>query len=238
VANRWGAVISWGVPIRLYPVAPPVTVKAVAPDFAIVATGALPRPAPFDTAALDRSIRVMHAWDYLQDLDCIRSGARVTIVGGGMVGMEAADLLAARSAHVTVIEALSGLAQGMARNNRMELIERVQARGAQLFTDCSIAAARGAALDIRVQGAHGSRSHEIGDVLLIAIGPAPVRDVVPVLEQAAVPYELVGDCYRPGDFLTALRDASMVALSVEMGTHTISRDAKFRDAHNFPRCEI
>jgi hypothetical protein len=56
---------------------------------------------------------------------------------------------------------------------------------------------------------------EIGDVLLIAIGPAPVRDPVRILEEAAVPYELVGDCYRPGDFLTAIRDAAMVALSVE-----------------------
>jgi hypothetical protein len=30
-----------------------------------------------------------------------------------------------------------------------------------------------------------------------------------------VPYELAGDCYRPGDFLTALRDAWLVALAVE-----------------------
>jgi 2,4-dienoyl-CoA reductase-like NADH-dependent reductase (Old Yellow Enzyme family)/thioredoxin reductase len=222
---RWDAVQALRVPIRLNTVATVEAVKAFAPDFAIVATGAIPRPVPFPTAALDQSIRVLHAWDYLGDPGCIPPGARVTIVGGGMVGMEAADLLAARGARVTVVEVLSGLAQGMARNNRMELIERVQARGAQLLTECSIAGARAALLEIRVQGESAPRSLEIGDVLLLAIGPAPVRDAIRVLDQTAVPYELVGDCYRPGDFLTAIRDASMVALCVEHRIYRTSAKA-------------
>jgi hypothetical protein len=66
-------------------------------------------------------------------------------------------------------------------------------------------------------------------VLLIAIGPRPVRDVVTVLEAAGVPYELAGDCYRPGDFLTAIRDAAMVALSVER--LDIDRLQRTPDAH-------
>ena len=180
----------------------------------------------------------MHAWDYLPDPGCIEPGAQVTIVGGGMVGMEAADLLLARGARVTVLEALATMAQGMARNNRMELIERVQARGARLIVECSIAGVRGASLEVRLKGADAGIRHsrasgnpeesedmfEIGDVLLIAIGPAPVRDSVRVLEEAGVPYELVGDCHRSGDFLTAIRDAWLVALSVEQRAVAVARE--------------
>jgi 2,4-dienoyl-CoA reductase-like NADH-dependent reductase (Old Yellow Enzyme family)/thioredoxin reductase len=212
---RWQEVSALGVVVRTNTTVTAESVRAFAPDFAIVATGAAPRAAPFDLSQLDARIRVLHAWDYLGNPDSIERGAQVTVVGGGMVGMEAADLLVARDARVTVIEALATLAQGMARNNRMELIERVQAKGATLVTEANIVGARGHALELRIEADSRPSRVEIGDVLLIAIGPRPVRDCIPVLEAAAVPYELAGDCYRPGDFLTALRDAWLVALAVE-----------------------
>ena len=62
----------------------------------------------------------------------------------------------------------------------------------------------------------GARALEIdpGDVVIVAIGPEPNRDVLPEIEAAGVPYVLVGDCNQPGDFLTAIRDASMAALAL------------------------
>jgi len=212
---RWQAVQSLGVAVRTKTTATCETVSAYAPHFAIVATGAAPRAAPFEVGRLDRRIRVLQAWDYLRTPAAIASGAHVTIVGGGMVGMEAADLLLARGARVTVLEALAVLAQGMARNNRMELIERVEARGARLITEVRIAAAEGAVIDLRIGTQARAERIDIGDALLLAIGPQPVRDVVTVLDAARVPYALAGDCAWPGDFLTAIRDAAMVALAVE-----------------------
>jgi hypothetical protein len=70
-------------------------------------------------------------------------------------------------------------------------------------------------MNLRVGKTDVRRSIEMGDVLMIAIGPRPVRDVVELLEAVGVPYELAGDCYRPGDFLTAIRDGAMVAMSVD-----------------------
>jgi hypothetical protein len=58
--------------------------------------------------------------------------------------------------------------------------------------------------------------HPAGDVVVLAIGPRPVRDVSEMAEEAGVPWVLVGDCNNvPGDFLTAIRDASMVAWAAE-----------------------
>ena len=112
----------------------------------------------------------------------------------------------------------------MARNNRMELIERVTAVGARLITQAAIVAAEGRNLILRIGSE--SRPQPIGDVLLIAIGPHPVRDVVKIVEAAGVDYALAGDCYRPGDFLTCLRDAWMVALSVDQRSGS---DASFQE---------
>ncbi len=76
----------------------------------------------------------MHAWDILVAPERVAAGSAVTIIGGGMVGIETADLLGVRGVTCTVVEALASVAPGMARNNRMELIERVAARGARILT--------------------------------------------------------------------------------------------------------
>jgi 2,4-dienoyl-CoA reductase-like NADH-dependent reductase (Old Yellow Enzyme family)/thioredoxin reductase len=212
---RWRQMNALGVSLRTGVHADTAAISAFAPDFAVVATGAAQRPMPFDLSRLDSTLAVMHAWEYLANPERIAAGSRATIVGGGMVGMEAADLLVSRGARVCVIEALGQLAAGMARNNRMELIERVQAAGAQTRLNAQIIEASARVLRIRTIPGAAVTDVEIGDVLLLAIGPRPVRDVVPVLEAAGIDYALAGDCNVPGDFLTCIRDAWMVALSVE-----------------------
>jgi NADPH-dependent 2,4-dienoyl-CoA reductase/sulfur reductase-like enzyme len=210
---RWEEVQSLGVPVRTGVSASVESIRAYAPDFAVVATGAVPRAAPVDVSRLDSRIIVMSAWDFLAEPQMLGSNASLTIVGGGMVGMETADLALSRGCTVNVVEMLAELAQGMARNNRMELIERVRSAGARTWTGARIEAVHDRAL--RLQLAEGEETLEIGDALLFATGPQPVRDATGLLEAAGVEYALAGDCYRPGDFLSCIRDAWMVALSIE-----------------------
>jgi len=212
---RWRQVQALGIPVHTNKTATVDDVRKFAPDFAIVATGAVPRAVPFDVSRLSADVRVMHAWDYLDRPDGIAAGKHVTIVGGGMVGMEAADLLVARKAKVRVVEALAGLAQGMARNNRFELIERVNAQDAELLTEAAIVDIQDRSMTLRWGKSREERRIDIGDVLMIAIGPRPVRDAAAVLDEAGVAYEFAGDCDRPGDFLSAIRDGWMVALSID-----------------------
>lgn len=217
---RWQQVKALGIKVRTSTVATAQAIKAFAPDFVIVATGARPRACPFDVSGLDARVRVLHGWDVLRDPAQIASASAVTIIGGGMVGVETADSLALQGKRCTIIEALDTIAGGMARNNRMELLDRLKARGAAILCGVMVERAHGTHLDLRATDGTVS-SVEIGDCLVIATGPEPDRDVVPLLEEAGVEYELAGDCYRPGDFLSCLRDAWMVALSLEH---------RFRDA--------
>jgi pyruvate/2-oxoglutarate dehydrogenase complex dihydrolipoamide dehydrogenase (E3) component len=162
----------------------------------------------------------MHAWDALRDPSLLAMARRVTIIGGGMVGAECADLLSVQGKQCTLVEMLGTIASGMARNNRMELVERLAARGTEMLTRVKVERAAGATMTLRAEDGT-VRDIDAGDALIFATGPAPVRDVVPLLEEAGVDYELAGDCYRPGDFLSCLRDGWLAALSVD---HRFRRD--------------
>ena len=202
------------VPIRTSTDVTAEALRAYAPDFAIVATGAVPRAHPFDVSQLAPSIKVMHAWEALRDPAKLANAQRITIIGGGMVGVETADLFAHQDKHCVVVEMLGSMANGMARNNRMELVERLAAKGAELLTRVRVAKASGTTLTLKYDEGN-TRDVDAGDALLFATGPAPVRDVVPLLEAAGINYELAGDCYRPGDFLSCLRDGFLAGLAVD-----------------------
>jgi NADPH-dependent 2,4-dienoyl-CoA reductase/sulfur reductase-like enzyme len=202
------------VPVRTSKSVTAASLREYAPDFAIVATGAVPRAAPFDVSGLSSSITIMHAWDALRDPAKLAGAQHITIIGGGMVGAEAADLFAHQGKRCTVIEMLGVIANGMARNNRMELVERLAARGAELLTRVRVAEATRKTLTLQHDDGR-VQSVDVGDALLLATGPAPVRDVIPLLEAAGIHYELAGDCYRSGDFLSCLRDGFLAALAVD-----------------------
>ena len=141
------------VPVRTGVAVTAEAIRAFAPDFVIVATGAHPRPCPFDTSRLElRSPSCMHGTSSSRP-ERVAAGSAATIIGGGMVGMETADLLSARGVRCTVVEALASVAPGMARNNRMELIERVVARGTRIMTGASVIGAQGTSLEL--SGADG-----------------------------------------------------------------------------------
>jgi NADPH-dependent 2,4-dienoyl-CoA reductase/sulfur reductase-like enzyme len=222
LSYRKGLLQELGVRVRTSMKVTMTAVRAYAPDFVIVATGVAPRAHPFDVSQLTSSIAVRHAWDALSDPLQLAAARRITIIGGGMVGAETADLLSEQGKQCTIVEMLGTIASGMARNNRMELVERLAARGTQMLTRVKVERAIGNTLTLRSDDGT-ARDIDVGDALIFATGPAPVRDVVPLLEEAGVDYELAGDCYRPGDFLSCLRDGWLAALSVD---HRFQRAGK------------
>jgi 2,4-dienoyl-CoA reductase-like NADH-dependent reductase (Old Yellow Enzyme family)/thioredoxin reductase len=228
---RWQTLQRMNVPVRMGMQADAERIRDYAPDYIVVATGSRPAAPPLDVSGLASSVRVRHAWDVLGDLESVAPGAHVTIVGGGMVGAETADALRVRGARITVLEIQAAMANGMARNNKFELIERLAADGVVLLTRCRILGAQGAQLEIQVEG-EAARCMPAGDMLVFATGPRPNLDVLPIVEASGIPYARVGDCNAPGDFLAALRDAWMVALSVDERAHRGRKSEKENTRNN------
>ncbi|MCD0503841.1 NAD(P)/FAD-dependent oxidoreductase [Bordetella petrii] len=211
---RWKTVQALGVPVCLGVHADSTRIRAFAPDHIVVATGSRPARPPLDLAALSPDVRVLHAWEVLADLDDVRPGLRVTIVGGGMVGAETADALRVRGARITVLDRLPIIATGMARNNRYELVERLAADGVDMITQCRILGVQAGQIEIQC-GDSPAQSLPIGDWLVFATGPRPELDVLDEIKASGVPYTRIGDCNAPGDFLAAIRDGWMAALSMD-----------------------
>ena len=201
----------FGVPIRTGMTATGQNISDFHPDLVVLATGAQPRT----LKGLAGDKRVRQSWDVLLDPGSVPENSRVVVIGGGMVGVECADLLAmARGCKVTVIEATGSIATDMARNNRLDVILPGEEGGSRTSHRQSGAQARGQGNHHRKQGCDEDHSGK-GDVIVLAVGPVPDRSLVPEIERTGLPYVLVGDCNEPGDFMTCIRDASMVAIAID-----------------------
>jgi 2,4-dienoyl-CoA reductase-like NADH-dependent reductase (Old Yellow Enzyme family)/thioredoxin reductase len=211
---RWSQLMEMKVPVRCGIDADAAKIQAFKPDFVVVATGSVPKAPPMDTQALASDIAVMHAWDVFIAPECIAPGTSVTVIGGGMVGVEVADLLRLKGCDIQVLEMQATAANGMARNNKFELLERIAAAGVRVITKCRIESLSARHVTVKI-GQAASTQLAIGQVLIFANGPRSHTEVVAALEQVGVPYALVGDCHAPGDFLSAIRDGWMVALGID-----------------------
>jgi NADPH-dependent 2,4-dienoyl-CoA reductase/sulfur reductase-like enzyme len=208
---RVEALAQLGVPIRTGIAATVESIRAYKPDLVVVATGSTPRKAPFPVKT---SVPVIDAWEALRKPELIPQGSHVTVVGGGMVGIETAECIAKRAARVTILEGQNVVAKEMARNNRWDVLLRLRDAKAEIVTDAPVVSIDGDAIVCR-NGPDLVR-HPAGDVIVLAIGPRPLRDATRLAEQAGVPWVMAGDCNNiPGDFLTAIRDASMIAWAAE-----------------------
>jgi pyruvate/2-oxoglutarate dehydrogenase complex dihydrolipoamide dehydrogenase (E3) component len=157
---------------------------------------------------------MLQAWDVLRRPELIPEGSSITVVGGGMVGIETAECIAKRASHAAILEGQSVVAKEMARNNRWDVLLRLREVNAWIVTDAPVVSIEGDAILCR-RGQDIVR-HPAGDRIVLAIGSRPLRDVAQLAEAAGVPWVMAGDCNNvPGDFLTAIRDASMIAWAAE-----------------------
>ena len=146
--------------------------------------------------------------------ELIPEGSSVTVIGGGMVGIETAECIAKRASHVAILEGQSVVAKEMARNNRWDVLLRLREVNAQIVTGQPVVSIEGDAILCR--SGQDIVRHPAGDRIVLAIGSRPLRDVAQLAEAAGVSWVMAGDCNNvPGDFLTAIRDASMVAWAAE-----------------------
>ncbi len=202
-----------GVPIRTGKTATLESVQAFGADLVVLAAGSRPRPLGFDFSALDPDVRIMDAWEGIRQAESIPAGCQVTIIGGGMVGIELADMLIGHGCQITIVEVAAAIAPAMARNNRSDILLRLKAAGVRILLRTRIESARGHELSLT--GADESITIDAGSYIFTAIGPKAERRLSDELKAARVVHVLVGDCQQPGDFMAAVRDGFFVGTSLQ-----------------------
>ncbi len=147
--------------------------QGIAYDRLALTTGSVPRRLP---AGIGGELQGVHVVRNLADVDAMapefRQGARVLIVGGGYIGLEAAAVAAARGLKVTLIEAAERILQRVAARETSDYFRA-------LHTAHGVDIREGTGLDMltgetRVAGARlGDGTELAADFVIVGIGIAP-----------------------------------------------------------------
>lgn len=145
------------------------------------------------------ALRAGQAVGFTDDLDRVRDlskrwmplGDRVTIIGGGLVGLELAEFLAERGRSVTVLEASPNLATEMAHPRRWRALHEATQHGVQLVADArpTLVTDR----DVAYVDGDGIEHAVPSDHVIIASNVAADTSVADALADIGVPIHTIGD---------------------------------------------
>jgi pyruvate/2-oxoglutarate dehydrogenase complex dihydrolipoamide dehydrogenase (E3) component len=177
---RSGVEIRWNQPVD------GTLVAEMKPDAVIVATGS--KAIRLDVPGSDNS-NVFGALEVLNGTAV--PGNRVVVIGGGLVGCETAEYLAAQGKRVTIVEMLDEIAADIPLTTRSAVIENVKEAGIRM--EVSARAVEFTDEGVVVESEAGKRV-VAADSAVVAVGLKPEQDLAEKLEGQVKEIHVVGDC--------------------------------------------
>jgi len=181
-------------------------VEEMKPDIVVLATGAV--PAKLDIPGADGG-NVAKAVDVLSGQR--DAGQKVVILGGGLVGCETAEFLAAKGRKVTVIEILAQLAADMLPKGREQKVDKLRLAGVGFHT-------RMKAEGITEKGVKAIRNGEPfffeADTVVLAVGMVADDNLGPQLKEKGKKVYVIGDAAQPGKIIDAVYAGARVGREI------------------------
>ncbi len=196
-----------GVEVRLGTEVTEVLVEAEAPDVLVLAVGATPIVPTLP--GMDES-RVVLANDLAGAADSI--GERVVMLGGGLVGCEAAVHLARQGKFVSIVEMQPDIALEANVRQRPILLDMIAGLNIAVRVGT-----RGIGLEDGVLICVDAENKEVrleADTVVCAVGQRPLREVVDRFLDAAPEVVQVGDCVKAESVTQALRRGYWAGLDI------------------------
>ncbi|MFZ5570033.1 MAG: FAD-dependent oxidoreductase [Thermodesulfobacteriota bacterium] len=223
------------IPLHLNTEVDVALIRQLHPDHILVAEGAEPLMPPIEGI---QDPCVLSAWQVLGSTPFL--GKSVAIIGGGAVGLETALLVAARgtinpetlhflftyeaetverlrelmfcgSTQVTVFEMLPKAGADVGKSTRWVLFDSLQRYGVQILTGSKVRAIRQGTVVFEKDG----REEQLRfDQVIAAFGSRPVKRLSLEIEKMGIPFEVIGDCIRPGKINDAIHGGFMAALRI------------------------
>ncbi|MEM7583891.1 MAG: FAD-dependent oxidoreductase, partial [Acidobacteriota bacterium] len=181
-----------------------------APDALVLASGARPAP-PTLPGAWDP--RVVQAVDLLAGAAPAVAGDTVTVViGGGLVGCEAALWLTRRGGRVALVERGTRLAARVSADLRSHLLWALDDAGVRVHTGTEATAIDTAGVSCR--GASGEPAHLPAERIVLAAGAEAVAELWEEIEGRADKIFRIGDCYAPRGIRQALAEGHRAGTAI------------------------
>ena len=198
-----------GVDLRCGVEADEATLKALAPDAMILATGSNPLVLPIP--GLD-TCGYITAQDMLEGKAAV--GRKVLVVGGGMVGCEAAEFLAERGYEVGIIEMKDVIAADVTPENRRYMFENFAENHVQLQPGAKVGQFYTDGVDYTLSdGTTGSMRGY--DNVILAMGSRSNTALKETAEKLCSQVFVIGEAAKaPGNAVLATGDALDAALQI------------------------
>ena len=188
----------------------PVTesdIIACNPDVVIVSTGSRPGRPPIP--GIDAELVV-------QARDLYLSGPpacdRIVIIGGGDIGCETADWLAASGRQISVIEIAPAVLARMKKIPKDRLLKRLSEKGVQLYEDTQVISIEDRTVHLRKK--NGEAFFLEADLVVLGINAHSENSLFDALQGRVKKVVAVGDAITPGNLGAALRNATEAALKI------------------------
>ena len=138
-------------------------------------------------------------------------GRDVVIIGGGLIGCEAAEFLAEKGKQVTILEMLPRFGQDIGPSSRWVVRRRLGKAGVKLETGAKV-------VEITERGARVARddSSEFfeADTVVVAAGMRPRNELAQALEGKVPHLYAIGDCAKIGKIRQAIEDGVRIGMEL------------------------
>ena len=135
------------------------------------------------------------------------TGKKVAVIGGGVTGLETAEVLAAAGNEVTVVEMAKAVGATLYATVRLLLLGRLQAAGVHILTEEKLLEVTESA--VRLSNVKtGAETALEADAVVLAMGVKPDRTAADSLLDAFDHVTLVGDVSQTGQIADAMRAAN------------------------------
>jgi pyruvate/2-oxoglutarate dehydrogenase complex dihydrolipoamide dehydrogenase (E3) component len=185
----------------------------VAKRAVVVATGTVPAMPPID------GLREARIWTNREATIAKQVPDRLTVLGGGVVGVELAQAWSSLGSEVTLIEAAERLLAREEPFASTDVEDALREQGVTVHTGAKAQAVRAAgdAVEVELESAETGT----GDELLVAVGRRPNTDQLGLETIGLEPGESieVDDYMRASDWLYAIGDVNGRALLTHMGKY-------------------
>ncbi len=132
-------------------------------------------------------------------------GRTVLVLGGGLVGVEIAELLAAQGRCVVVVEMLDDIARDMEMVTRKMTLRRLQDLPVTIHTSTRLVRLHKGEAFVVAEATGKEVSLGFFDSVIAAVGHHSFDPLSQALKDAGVPVTVIGDAERPGQIQDATR---------------------------------
>jgi len=196
-----------GVEIQVGAHVTPQMVLDAHPDVVIVATGGVPLTIPFPGLEETRWFLAADLLDGTEQVDT----PTAFVIGGGLVGLESADYLAARGVQVTLVEMLPEVGADMDVLAKAMLLGRLKKQGVAIHTSAKVTSLTKNEV---VTEQNGALVRFPIETVVMAVGVRPVRELAGVLEHSGLEMHLIGDAFQPRKALEAIWEGFQVGAKI------------------------